>query len=88
MSSVLQQDPYAIPLDDIDVANPSLYEADNHWPLFERLRNEAPVHFCKDSLFGPYWSVTRYDDIMTVEKDHETFSSYPDRKSTRLNSSH
>ena len=77
MSSVLQQDPYSIPLDDIDVANPSLYEADNHWPLFERLRNEAPVHFCKDSLFGPYWSVTRYDDIMTVEKDHETFSSYP-----------
>jgi len=77
MSSVPQQDPYAIPLDDIDVANPSLYETDSHWPLFERLRNEAPVHFCKDSLFGPYWSVTRYDDIMTVEKDHETFSSYP-----------
>ena len=77
MSSVLQQDPYATALDNIDVSNPSLYETDSHWPFFERLRNEAPVHFCKDSLFGPYWSVTRYDDIMTVEKDHEAFSSYP-----------
>jgi cytochrome P450 len=77
MNSVPQPDPYSISLDDIDVSNPSLYETDSHWPFFERLRNEAPVHFCKDSLFGPYWSVTRYDDIMTVEKDHETFSSYP-----------
>ena len=25
--------------------------------------------------YGPYWSVTRYNDIMTVELDHATYSS-------------
>ena len=72
-----QIDPYTIPLDEIDVSDPALYESDSQWPYFERLRNEAPVHFCKDSMFGPYWSVTCFDDIMTVEKDHATYSSYP-----------
>ena len=66
-----------IPLDQIDVSNPALYENDAHWPYFDRLRKEAPVHFCKDSLFGPYWSVTRYEDIMAVERDVATFSSFP-----------
>ena len=75
--AALNNDPLAIPLEDIDVSNPSLYEADAHWPYFERLRAEAPVHYCKQSAFGPYWSVTRFDDIMEVEKDHETFSSFP-----------
>jgi cytochrome P450 len=70
-------DPYSIPLEDINMSEPTLYESDAHWPLFERLRKEAPVHFCKESVFGPFWSVTRFDDIMTVEKDHETFSSFP-----------
>ena len=70
-------DPYSVPLADIDVSDPTLYETDAHWPFFERLRNEAPVHYCEKSAFGPYWSVTRYDDIMAVDKDHETFSSFP-----------
>lgn len=70
-------DPYSMPLSDIDVSKPELYEADMQWKYFERLREEAPVHYCKESAFGPYWSVTKYDDIMTVDKDHETFSSFP-----------
>jgi cytochrome P450 len=39
------------------------------------LRREAPVHYCAESPYGPYWSVTRYNDIMTVELDHATYSS-------------
>jgi cytochrome P450 len=70
-------DPYSMPLADIDVSDPTLYESDAHWPYFERLRNEAPVHFCNGSAFGPFWSITRYDDILAVDKDHETFSSFP-----------
>jgi cytochrome P450 len=70
-------DPYSIPLDDIDVSDPQLYENDAHWPYFERLRKEAPIHYCKDSLFGPYWSITRYADIMAIEKDTQTYSSFP-----------
>ena len=40
------------------------------WPFFERLRAEDPVHYCAESEFGPYWSITRYDDIMAVETNH------------------
>ncbi len=75
--ATLNYDVTSMPLEEIDVSNPALFEADAHWPFFERLRAEAPVHYCKDSAFGPYWSVTRFDDIMAVEKDHETFSSFP-----------
>jgi cytochrome P450 len=71
------RDPYAIPLDEIDVSDPSLFQTDSHFPFFERLRKEAPVHYCKSSAFGPFWSVTKFDDIMAIEKDHETFSSFP-----------
>jgi cytochrome P450 len=65
----------AIPLDAIDVSDPALYQQDCFYDLFARLRREDPVHFCADSPYGPYWSVTRYDDIMEVELDHDHYSS-------------
>ncbi len=68
-------DPWAIPLDKIDVSQSELFRDDAHWPYFERLRQEAPVHFCADSKFGPYWSITRYNDIMAVDTNHKVFSS-------------
>ena len=71
----LPNDPYAMPLEDFDVSDASLFQSDSHWGYFERLRKEAPVHYCRDSLFGLYWSVTRFNDIMEIEKDHESFSS-------------
>jgi cytochrome P450 len=68
-------DPYAIPLDRIDVSDSELFETDTHWGYFERLRKEAPVHYCAASDFGPYWSVTRYHDVVHVEKDPAVYSS-------------
>ncbi|MEZ5853078.1 MAG: cytochrome P450 [Hyphomicrobiaceae bacterium] len=65
----------SIPLDRIDVSDPALYEQDTWRPLFARLRREAPVHYCAESAYGPYWSVTRYEDIMAVELDHATYSN-------------
>ena len=63
------------PLEVIDVSDPKLY-ADDVWrPLFARLRREAPVHYCRQSRYGPFWSITRYRDIMAVELDHATYSS-------------
>jgi cytochrome P450 len=63
------------PLDAIDVSDPAIYQQDTWHPVFARLRREAPVHYCAKSPYGPYWSVTRYNDIMTVELDHATYSS-------------
>lgn len=63
------------PIEAIDVSDPGLYEADLWRPVFARLRNEAPIHYCADSAFGPFWSVTRFEDIMAVDSNHEAFSS-------------
>jgi len=62
-------------IDAVDVSEPSLYETDNWRPIFARLRSEAPVHYCADSPFGPYWSITRFEDIMAVDSNHQSFSS-------------
>lgn len=64
-----------LPLEEIDVSDPALYQNDTWHAAFARLRREAPVQRCADSPYGPYWSVTKYDDIMQVELDHETYSS-------------
>ena len=66
---------YAMPLEDMDVSLGERYADDTIWPYFERLRDEDPVHYCAESEFGPYWSITRFDDIMFVEQNHELFSS-------------
>jgi len=65
----------AIALDEIDVSDPELWRTDTHWPYFERLRREDPVHFCRKSQFGPYWSITKYNDIMEIDTNHRVFSS-------------
>jgi cytochrome P450 len=64
-----------IPLASIDVADPRLYQEDRWRPYFARLRREAPVHYCAESAYGPYWSVTKFKDIMHVEVNHEVYSS-------------
>ena len=66
---------YATPLDKIDVSVQDRFVTDTFWPFFERLRKEDPVHYCAESEFGPYWSVTKFDDIVEVETHHEVFSS-------------
>src|SRR5205814_9729967 len=64
-----------MPLDRLDVSNPALFQDDVWEPYFRRLRLEDPVHYCAESRFGPYWSVTKYKDIMAVEVNHKVFSS-------------
>jgi cytochrome P450 len=77
---------YATPLAELNPARVDRFQADTIWPVFERLRAEDPVHFTAESEFGPYWSVTKWNDIMAVDTNHEAFSSaegigLPNRKS-------
>ncbi len=65
----------SLSLEQFDPGDPELFRTDTFWPYFDRLRREDPVHYCKDSMFGPYWSVTRYNDIMEIETNHSVFSS-------------
>ena len=56
-----------------------------HWPdgppheLFKRLRSECPVHWTARITEYPeedgFWSVTTADDVHTVSRDWQTFSS-------------
>ena len=64
-------------IEDIDVSNPFLYRQDKWQSYFKRLRDECPVHYQKKSPFGPFWSVTRYEDILFVDKNHDLFSAEP-----------
>ena len=76
MSAVkTESDPYAVPLAAIDMSNPELFQQDIALPYFRRLRDEAPVHFSEGSEYGPFWSVTRYQDIMAVDTNHKVYSS-------------
>ena len=66
---------YSMPLEEMHPGDPELFRTNTHWPYFERLRREDPVHYCADSEFGAYWSVTKYNDIMAVDTNHGVFSS-------------
>ena len=68
-------DAYSQPIERIDVANPRLFHHDVTGPYFERLRREDPVHYVESKVYGPYWSITRYNDIMAVDTNHRQFSS-------------
>ncbi|HEX5928098.1 MAG TPA: cytochrome P450 [Solirubrobacterales bacterium] len=56
-----------------------------HWEsgppleLFKRMRGECPVHWTSEVTELPaakgFWSVTRADDVYTVSRDWETYSS-------------
>ncbi|MBV8979224.1 MAG: cytochrome P450 [Alphaproteobacteria bacterium] len=75
MKAEARSEAYEIPLDQLDPSQPELFQKNAFWPYFERLRREDPVHFCAESGYGPYWSVTKYNDIMAVDTNHQVFSS-------------
>lgn len=68
---------YALPLESIDPGNAAHYPSgDMHW-VFERLRTEDPVHFTAEehSEYGRYWSLTKWEDIVTADKNPQDFSA-------------
>ena len=66
---------YATPLDEFQVHDIEHFTSDTLWPWFERLRAEDPVHYTADSEYGPYWSITKYTDIVACESDNHRLSS-------------
>jgi cytochrome P450 len=62
-------------LQDIEISHWDLWQNDVVYPYFARLRNEDPVHYAAASRYGPYWSITRFDDIKAVDRNHQVFSS-------------
>ncbi|WP_395646638.1 cytochrome P450 [Terricaulis sp.] len=71
------EDPAKVDLKTLDMSRGERFRDNKFEPLFERMRKEDPVHYCPDSLNGPYWSITKFNDIMAVDTNHRQFSSEP-----------
>ncbi|MEE4382287.1 MAG: cytochrome P450 [Pseudomonadales bacterium] len=69
------EDPWSVPLEELNVIDGRLFQRGLHWEHFRRLRAEDPVHFNELPRIGRYWSVTKFDDILAIDKDHKRFSS-------------
>src|SRR5436309_13166009 len=70
-----REEAYSTPLKDFHPGAPKLFQDDTLWPYFERLRKEEQVRYCTNAPIEPYWSVTRYTDIMHVDTNHGIYSS-------------
>jgi cytochrome P450 len=65
----------ALPLENLNPGKVSRFHDNTVELVFDRLRREDPVHFTPESEYGPYWSITKWNDIMAVDINHEDFSS-------------
>src|SRR3989440_904968 len=70
-----REEAYSTPLKDFHPGAPRRFQDGTLGPWFERLHKEEPVHYCPNAPIEPYWSVTKYNDIMTVDTSHGIFSS-------------
>jgi cytochrome P450 len=64
---------------DRTVADPDLWRDGPPQELFDRLRAKCPVHWSPNVVGRPdetgFWSVTRAEDLETVSRDWQTYSS-------------
>jgi cytochrome P450 len=61
----------------IDLLSPSSFAAGQPHDQFAWLRANSPVHWCEEPNGPGFWAVTRYDDVWTVDRDFQAFSSEP-----------
>lgn len=68
-----------IPIEDVIVFEEESWQDGPPLDIFGRLRNECPIHWTDEMRDFPdepgFWSVVKADDLRTVSRDWETFSS-------------
>ena len=66
-------------LDDVLVGDPEHWQDGPPYELFKRLRSECPIHWTSRIPDFPreagYWSITTAEDVHTVSRDWQTYSS-------------
>jgi cytochrome P450 len=63
-------------LTDVTLADLSLFADGAPWQVFEDLRKNDPVHWnVEEAPNSGFWSVTRYNDIVDVLRNTDTYSS-------------
>jgi len=58
----------------VDITDPDIYTNGVPHTTFKRLRDEAPVSWTPEKDGRGFWSITRYDDILTVSQNSKVFS--------------
>jgi cytochrome P450 len=68
--------PSAVPLDQVDLTDLDAFARNEGWAMFDTLRAEDAVHWTPEvPPNSGFWAVTKYQDIDTVDRDPETFTS-------------
>jgi cytochrome P450/nitrite reductase/ring-hydroxylating ferredoxin subunit len=62
-------------LDDVDLTDLDVWEERVPHEWFALLRREAPLYWQDEAQGKGFWSYTRYDDVVAMSKDWETYSS-------------
>lgn len=60
---------------DDKLTDPAFFAANDPHPLWKRMRAKAPVHWATGNLSKGFWSITKYEDALSVLRDPITFSS-------------
>ena len=68
-------EPWSLPLETLDPSDGTLYQRGLLLDYLKRLRQEDPVHWSPTGPSGPYWSITKFNDIVAVDSNHGVFSS-------------
>ena len=68
-------DPWSIPLESLDPSEGTLWSRSLLLDYLKRLRQEDPVHWSPTGPTGPYWSITKFNDILEIDTNHIDFSS-------------
>jgi cholest-4-en-3-one 26-monooxygenase len=60
---------------EVDLSDPTCFVAAVPHEWFAHLRDHDPVRWCPERAGPGFWSVTRYEDCVAVNRDWEQFSS-------------
>jgi cytochrome P450 len=64
-----------VTVDPFDVSRAEMWAEDRWQEPFRKLRAEHPIHYCQESKFGAYWSISTYKPIQHIEALPKIFSS-------------
>jgi len=64
-------------VDDDNLMVPERFTAGPPHREWKKLRDTAPIYYCKPRGYRPYWAITKYNDIVEIEKLADVFLSEP-----------
>lgn len=64
-----------VPVGSIDPSVQDRFQTGDHFAVFDRIRRERPVCYHPETQYGPFWSITKFQDIIDAEMMPHQLSS-------------